>query len=1023
MFDVKKSDPTRAGCADSKGSSLRRIGLIAFFAAISCAVFPTVSQAAAPSIINTGTGCSGQTAWLISCATAGQGANSGNQTRMSVLATDADEQAIASLVTDDDYDGTTDPTTVRAVTAQRPTIATGYPRTRANLTYTTPTSNTGMSCTLGTGTRRTSDRNVRIAARDTAGETSGNSSSIIKFVGSDGCSGPEDFAYLYGWGGSNFGNSITPGSSVTFTYNGDDPDSGGSEEFRGVRWRLRNLRTGAVGGTTVDCDNTADNTVKSTTVTFPDRGAFVVEAELLNNDGANCNLTENAGYWFPLGTADVNSSTIPAPTLSASRPQTNGNTTITLDPPTDPDSADGGGPQIIQWDLDFNTTNGQSGFETDSIAGEGAIFSTNQTKTINTTGLAPGTYTVRARVIDNGAMDAADSIRRTSGIATTTFTVNTAPVANNQTVNTTTNQAQPITLNGTDANGDTLTYAITDAPDNGTLTGSGASRTYTPNNGFAGTDSFTYSVSDGFGGTDTATVTINVRPETTIDSGPGNGDTTGPTVSFTFSSNATGATFECRIDGGTYSTCTSPQAYTLSTGSHTFDVRAVAGGQTDQTPASRTFTVDATAPETTIDSGPANGSTTNEDSVTFTFSSSEANSTFECQIDGGGFTSCTSPVTYSNLGPGTHTFEVRATDAVGNTDPTPASRTFTLTDAGIASSDGNTTTFQGEPGDNNAVTVTGGDPLPYVITDTGGGSVEAGPNCTQVSANVVSCPGDPNIVINLGDGNDSFNGSTAAGGNFTVNGGAGNDNLTGTNGDDSLNGGPDAGMDRLEGGGGSDSLAGGPGIDRALYTNSLTALNITIDDVANDSDGTGATTENVGSSVESITGGNGDDVLTGSCFANTLAGQVGNDTINGDPAGCAVGGGDFMGGGAGDDEMNGLDGSDSVTYTTNTAAQPISVTLDGNANDSDGNSGTDDIGNDVENVYGGAAADTIDATAAIQGVALYGRAGDDILTGSTFNDFLRGELGADTLDCGDGANDMFDNDPADTSVTNCETPG
>ena len=259
---------------------------------------PSVAQAAAPSILNTGTGCSGQTAWLVTCATGGQTDNGGNQTRMSVLVNDADAQSIASLITDDDYDTTSDPSTVRSVTAQRPTIASGYPRSRANLTYTTPTSNTGMSCIVSTGTRRTSDRNVRIAARDTAGETSGNSSSIIKFVGSSGCRV----------------RRITPTSTVgsqqlqqldharqqrDLLYNGDDPDSGDAERFMGVRWRLRNLRTGAVTGTTTDCDADGDNAAKSTTVTFPDRGAFVVEAELLNSDGGtNCNNVENAGYWF-----------------------------------------------------------------------------------------------------------------------------------------------------------------------------------------------------------------------------------------------------------------------------------------------------------------------------------------------------------------------------------------------------------------------------------------------------------------------------------------------------------------------------------------------------------------------------------------------------------------------------------------------------------------------------------------------------------------------------------------------------
>ena len=177
-------------------------------------------------------------------------------------------------------------------------------------------------------------------------------------------------------------------------------------------------------------------------------------------------------------------------------------------------------------------------------------------------------------------------------------------------------------------------------------------------------------------------------------------------------------------------------------------------------------------------------------------------------------------------------------------------------------------------------------------------------------------------------------------------------------------------------------------------------------------------------SVESITGGNGNDTLTGSCFANTLAGQGGNDTINGDPAGCAVGGGDFMGGGLGNDAMNGLDGNDSVTYTANTVAAGDQRHARRRRQRHDGTGGTDNIADDVENVYGGAGNDTIDASAAIQGVALWGRAGDDILIGSPdFNDYLRGELGADNLNCGDGGNDMFDQDDADTVDPSCETAG
>jgi hypothetical protein len=49
---------------------------------------------------------------------------------------------------------------------------------------------------------------------------------------------------------------------------------------------------------------------------------------------------------------------------------------------------------------------------------------------------------------------------------------------------------------------------------------------------------------------------------------------------------------------------------------------------------------------------------------------------FECQLDGSGFTPCTSPHTLTNLSEGYRTFQVRAVDQNGSVDPTPAERYF-----------------------------------------------------------------------------------------------------------------------------------------------------------------------------------------------------------------------------------------------------------------------------------------------------------------------------------------------------------
>ena len=80
--------------------------------------------------------------------------------------------------------------------------------------------------------------------------------------------------------------------------------------------------------------------------------------------------------------------------------------------------------------------------------------------------------------------------------------------------------------------------------------------------------------------------------------------------------------------------------------------------------------VDQTAPNTSIGSTPSDP--TNATGATFTFSATETGSTFECELDGGGFSSCSSPESYAGLAEGSHTFKVRATDVAGNTDASPA---------------------------------------------------------------------------------------------------------------------------------------------------------------------------------------------------------------------------------------------------------------------------------------------------------------------------------------------------------------
>ncbi len=82
-------------------------------------------------------------------------------------------------------------------------------------------------------------------------------------------------------------------------------------------------------------------------------------------------------------------------------------------------------------------------------------------------------------------------------------------------------------------------------------------------------------------------------------------------------------------------------------------------------------------PDTSIVTGPAEGSATRTRNAAVKFASTGASATFECAFDGGAWSPCTSPVRLDHLADGTHTFAVRSI-AQGVTDPTPATRTWTV---------------------------------------------------------------------------------------------------------------------------------------------------------------------------------------------------------------------------------------------------------------------------------------------------------------------------------------------------------
>jgi PKD repeat protein len=118
---------------------------------------------------------------------------------------------------------------------------------------------------------------------------------------------------------------------------------------------------------------------------------------------------------------------------------------------------------------------------------------------------AAGTYEVTLYVFDTAGLNDSASL-------TITVVVNTAPVAEGQTVNTQEDAVTPITLTATDAEGDALSYAVVALPAHGELTGAGPDVVYTPDENYYGTDQFSFKASDGKLESNTATVNINVVP-------------------------------------------------------------------------------------------------------------------------------------------------------------------------------------------------------------------------------------------------------------------------------------------------------------------------------------------------------------------------------------------------------------------------------------------------------------------------------------------------------------------------------
>ncbi|MDD5222961.1 MAG: fibronectin type III domain-containing protein [bacterium] len=140
-----------------------------------------------------------------------------------------------------------------------------------------------------------------------------------------------------------------------------------------------------------------------------------------------------------------------------------------------------------------------------------------------------------------------------------------------------------------------------------------------------------------------------------------------------------GMSGDCTGDGTASISCATSGLPEGAASVHIACQDSLGNGDTAGTNKDLNYTVDTAPPDTSITGNPSDPSP--QASATFAFNSlPEIGLSFECQIDSGGYSACTSPKIYLGLYEGSHTFDVRAIDLAGNKDPTPAHYEWIITD-------------------------------------------------------------------------------------------------------------------------------------------------------------------------------------------------------------------------------------------------------------------------------------------------------------------------------------------------------
>ncbi|MDG0792139.1 Ig-like domain-containing protein [Cohnella ginsengisoli] len=314
------------------------------------------------------------------------------------------------------------------------------------------------------------------------------------------------------------------------------------------------------------------------------------------------------------------------------------------------------------------------------------------------TTLADGPHSVLARASDGAGNTSVDS-------NTNTFTVDTtapaAPLMTNPTDGSTTNDSTP-DYSGTAEANSTVTVFV-DGSSIGTTTANASGNwnktQLTPL--AEGSHTVKARASDGAGNTsvDSSTNTFTVdttAPAAPVVTNPTNGSTTNDSTPAYSGTAEAGSAVTVVVDGLLLGPVTADASgnwsYTSATpladGPHSVLARASDGvGNTSLNSNTNTFTVDTTAPAAPVVTSPANGSTTNDSTPTYS-GTAEANSTVNVVVDGtsigttpadaSGIWNFTQP---TPLADGSHGVSAKATDAVGNAGAASTIVTFTVNTA------------------------------------------------------------------------------------------------------------------------------------------------------------------------------------------------------------------------------------------------------------------------------------------------------------------------------------------------------